>query len=170
MLDHALEYTALGWVVVPAIPGTKRTYVKWSQVTEPDANQVMDWWTRWPASEHRCLVWTVWPHRGRCGRRRRLQDPPATATHSHNDNGSRASSCLPRSLERQGTELGGTRLRPRQTCRHHRPGRRQRDGGPVHRATVDAQVGQAVRMGPGCVRRRCTSCTALADPGTRVQG
>jgi hypothetical protein len=44
MIDHALEYDARGWVVIPMVPGTKVALVKWKQITAPDPGRTERYW------------------------------------------------------------------------------------------------------------------------------
>src|SRR5438552_19088854 len=49
MLDAAREYRALGMAVIP-VNSDKRPLVEWKQYQDepPHADQIDEWWTRWP--------------------------------------------------------------------------------------------------------------------------
>jgi len=50
MLDHALDYLAQGWSVVPCLPGAKHPCVKWKPYQDrlPTESEIRRWWRQWP--------------------------------------------------------------------------------------------------------------------------
>ena len=52
MLESALGYQKLGWHIVPLKPTEKYPRVKWKpfQATQPTAQQLINWFTKWPDS------------------------------------------------------------------------------------------------------------------------
>jgi len=44
MIDHALEYDARGWVVIPMVAGTKKALVKWKYTIADDRDRTERYW------------------------------------------------------------------------------------------------------------------------------
>lgn len=50
MLKHALRYEAMGFCVIPLLPGQKEPAIKWGkyQNRRSTPKEIMEWWKKWP--------------------------------------------------------------------------------------------------------------------------
>ena len=50
MLKYALRYEAMGFCVIPLLPGQKEPAIKWGeyQNRRSTPKEIMEWWKKWP--------------------------------------------------------------------------------------------------------------------------
>ncbi len=49
-LAAAIDYHRRGWSIIPQVPGTKKPFVRWTELQDrqPTETEVEEWWQRWP--------------------------------------------------------------------------------------------------------------------------